>query len=343
MKLTYLLTLYVLCLSSWTCLCRHGKRTSRRDNLGTVTSFAKKPGVRIRSSRRIISLEDSSSSSSRTSSEVRKIRGITKKSRRNEDIAVVGNGGEEESILVSPPSNNHLRKDLFVSLNVLGLLTLAYVVFVDILHTWHEKFQPNLATNFFSISLVLSSKIVIITGLLTLCIFAICCPEAYSVERVALGLLTVAPLLSICSILSWKNEPGTLAENKKGDLVSEMLEFTGMLLLDFSQISYTRASCLFTEVIGYTILLASTILSFDNVQLNNKWWGINLKMLDHMLIADILGLLSLVGFSIFLFHEKGVAERLRNRNIFQVIRDHIFDVPPSYYQGNNVIDYIFAG
>ena len=68
-----------------------------------------------------------------------------------------------------------------------------------------------------------------------------------------------------------------------------------------------------------------------------------MKIFDHVLLADVLGLLSLMGFSVFLFHEKGVAERLRNRNIFQVIRDYVFDVPPSHYQGSNLIDYIFAG
>lgn len=261
-----------------------------------------------------------------------------------DEIVLIGNGGDDESILVSPPSNNYFRKNVFIALNVVGLLTLAYVVFIEVIHTWHEKFQPNLSTNLCSISLVLTSKTVIIASLLLLCNFALFCPETDSVEHLALGLMTVAPLLSICSILAWKNEPGTSTslESKKGDLISEVLEFTGMVLLDVSQIPDSRVSCLLTEVVGYAILLASAMLCFDNVHFSTKdFWGITLKIIDRMLIADVFGLFSLVGFSVFLFHEKGVAERLKNRNFFQVIRDFIFDVPPSYYQGNNVIDYIF--
>lgn len=340
MKATCLLAFCFTYLSSWPCSSQHGKRRSIRDNLVTLPSFAKISGTRIRDSDGINDFDNDTTRSVHNEKKIQKMR---KRIQRNDDTIVIGNGGEEESILVSPPSNNHLRKDIFLVLNVMGLLTLAYVVFVDSLQQWHEKFLPNLANNWFSISLVLSSKTVVITGLLTLCIFAIYCPEVYRLELFALGLLTAAPLLSICSILSWKNEPGSSIENKRGDLVSEFLEFIGMLLLDFSQVSDNRVSCLFIEVVGYTILLASAMLSFENVQLNSRCWGINLKMLDRMLIADILGNLSLVGFSVFLFHEKGVAERLRNRNIFQVIRDYVFNVPPSYYQGNNVIDYIFAG
>ena len=332
MRPSYLTALIVIYLSSRSCF---GKQRPAQEGLGTVPSFAKisesggKGRYKIASGRIGIGL--------------RNMRGRGGNRRERSNMIMVGDGKEEENILVSPPSNNHLRKNIFIMINVLGSLALAYVVFVDTLQTWHEKFRPNLATNWFSISLVLSSKTVIITGLLILCIYAVYCPKVYSIEHLGLGLLTVGPLLSICSILSWKDEPGASIVNQKGDLVSEFLEFIGMIILDFSQIPDSRVSSLLSDVCGYTTLLASALLSFENVQFNAKWWGISMKIFDHVLLADVLGLLSLMGFSVFLFHEKGVAERLRNRNIFQVIRDYVFDVPPSHYQGSNLIDYIFAG
>ncbi|KAJ1399088.1 hypothetical protein B484DRAFT_458395, partial [Ochromonadaceae sp. CCMP2298] len=216
------------------------------------------------------------------------------------------------------PKNKHASVHgpsffLLMMLDGIGLAMITGSTILEGVVYWKNYYHLFWQAQTLSVFLWISGRTFQVIGLVWLLGFAATFQLNPRIEHIGMAFLTTGPLLNLTACFLFRDpaDPDLLFNREW--LSNELLELSGMLILDLSYIDVQEYYVFLIEAVGFFTLVLAATVEFeykDRVSLP----AVDVRLdLVHCSEAIGLGALTVVAFGLYKIHEAKEAERRRKR------------------------------
>lgn len=152
---------------------------------------------------------------------------------------------------------------LWMLMDGIGLTMIAVSTVFEGVELWNFFLHEYWDSNKFSLILWFAGRTFQVTGLILLVAFAASFQTYPLIEKIGMFLLTTGPLINLVSCYLFHSLEDPLYLYNKQWRSNEIIEFTGMFILDLSYVETGEFYELLTELAGLSTLICAAVVEFD--------------------------------------------------------------------------------